>query len=269
MKSSRRNHSWISNQSAWVVGLALSCTGCLSEVPDTITAPGTVTEPDPPPARASARALFDEVEPDLLAACGGCHESGTAPFLAPPDRYGTVIAWTGIIVEDPNQSSLLTYPRAGTGHAGINLDTGDLDDTLTPRLREWLTHEAEERATPHPTTAPIPVALGSNMIALDALSAGLDGAFVKFDAEELSPTLLKIASLSLHAADGDVRVMHPLFAVIDEHDRTDPDPADSLALVDQRVEAGESAQIGPGLLILTNWGGGARLALAFEAIEPL
>jgi len=267
----RRDHSWISLRSGWLLGLALACTACWSEASYTLTATGPASGTgDPTQPNASARELFDAVEPDLLAACSGCHESGPAPFLALPDRYETIVAWSGIVVDNPNQSSLLTYPRAGTGHVGINLDTGDLDDTLTPRLREWLTREAEQRTTPHPNTEPFQVKPGYfNVIELGALGAGLEGAAVTFDAEEPSPTSLKMTNLHLHAAGNDVRVVHPLFAVIDDDDHADPDPADSLALVDQRFEAGEKGEIEPGILILTNWTSGSRLVLAFEVIEPL
>lgn len=255
------------------MGLALACsTACLANPPDTLTATGAGPgggDTTPPPA--SARELFDAVEADLLAACASCHQSDPAAFLAPPERYEALVAWPSIVVVgDPDQSVLLTYPRAGTGHLGINLDTGDLDDTLAPRLREWLEREAEERVTHHPSTEPFQVKPGFfNVIELGALGAGLEGAAVTFDAEELSPTSLKMTSLHLHAAGKDVRIVHPLFAVIDDDDQADPDPADSLSLVDQRFEAGEMGAIEPGILILTNWTSGSRLVLAFEVVEPL
>ena len=253
------------------MGLALACsTACLANPPDTLTATGAGPgggDTTPPPA--SARELFDAVEADLLTACAICHQSDPAAFLAPPERYEALVAWPSIVVGDPDQSVLLTYPRAGTGHRGINLDTGDLDDTLAPRLREWLEREAEERVTHHPSTEPFQVELGFNVIDLGALGADLEGTMVTFDARNPSPTSLKISSLQLHAGGGGVRIVHPLFAVIDAQDQADPDPADSLLQVDQRFEAGESGEVAPGILILTNWTIGSRLALAFEVIEPL
>lgn len=231
---------------------------------------GTSTGPD------LGRQMFDDLAPDLVAACGGCHDAGgiaDTPFLKEP-RYETITAWPGIITKDPTQSKLVTHPVAGGGHAGTtNLDSDSLKNTLFPKIKDWLAQEAKAiAATPDDQKGksidPFAPILGFNAVYLTPLGSGLSGMAITFNANELTPSSLELTDIEVHTtAKLGVHFVHPLFSVYPKNGNPNPDPADSFSNLDQYVDYSKSEALGPGTLILTNWVEGGKLQLSFEKIE--
>jgi mono/diheme cytochrome c family protein len=223
--------------------------------------------------------LFAALEGDLYKACGSCHDAGgiaDTPFLAGPDIYATIVSWPGLVVQDPKESKLLTYPVAGPQHTYKKLDSDLYKDTLYPAVKAWLTEEgknivttgkAEDAGKRIPPFAPI---IGFNAVYIDPLGGEYTGMALTFNAVLVGEHVLELDDLQVHptAALG-VHLVHPLFSVYPVGKEVDPDPVDSLSNIDQSFEAGKADTLGPGTLILTNWQTGAKLDLAFQTIEPL
>ena len=235
---------------------------------------GSVTTPN------QGKELFAALEGDLYKACGSCHDAGgiaDTPFLAGPDIYATIVSWPGLVVKDPKESKLLTYPVAGPQHTYKKIDSAAYKDSLYPAVQAWLAAEgknivttgaAEADAGKHiPPFAPI---IGFNAVYIDALGGEYTGMALTFNAVLLSEHVLELDDLQVHptAALG-VHVVHPLFSVYPIGKEVDPDPVDSLSNIDQTFEAGNAGTLGPGTLFLTNWQTGAKLALAFQTIESV
>jgi hypothetical protein len=224
------------------------------------------------------RELYDALDQELYDACGSCHDVGgiaDTPFLAGPDHYQSITSWPGIVVKDPAQSKLETYPVAGTQHPYAKLDKAPLSDSLFPKVKEWLAEEAKGIVTTNtpdagPTIAPFAPIMGFNAVYLDALGAELTGMAVTFTAQELDPTTLALTDIQVHpTATLGLHMVHPLFVVYPTGKEPDPDPVDSFSNVDQTFEAGQAGTLGPGTMIVTNWATGAKLSMAFEKLEGL
>lgn len=221
--------------------------------------------------------LFADLEADLVDACATCHDAGgiaDTPFLAGPDRYASISTWPGVVVKDAQESLLLTWPRKGGAHSGTNIDADDLAaEDLAGRVTAWLEEEAKGISstvpTKGPTIDPFAPILGFNAVYLDALGEEYKGMALTFNATELTGKTLELSELEVHpTADLGVHLVHPLFVVYPVGADPDPDPVDSCSNVDQTFEPGQSATLGPGVLVLTNWVQGAKLSVAFEKIEP-
>jgi mono/diheme cytochrome c family protein len=221
--------------------------------------------------------LFAALQDDLYKACGSCHDAGgiaDTPFLAGPDVYATISSWPGIVVKDPKESQLLTYPIAGPLHTYKKIDSDEYKDTLYPALEAWLTEEAKNIVTTMAADAgksipPFAPIIGFNAVYLDALGDAYTGMALTFNALQLDEHVIELDDLEVHptAALG-VHLVHPLFSVFPLGKESDPDPVDSLSNVDQVFDSGQAGALGPGTLILTNWQAGAKLAVAFQKIEP-
>ena len=219
-------------------------------------------------------AMFRAIQPEVMKACGACHEQdGTAdvPFLGDPvtndpDPYVAITSWEGIIVRDPESSVLITYPRYGQHSAGPT------DHLLEEKLLEWLAEEAralEDKTEDKPTIPPFsPVVPGMNIIYLDPLGPDFEGMAVIFKTEEHTATTLSLYELEVHTtSEHGLRFEHPLFTVYPkDSDEGEPDPIDSFSNVVQKIDAGQSAPLGPGATILVNWQHDGRLSLNFEEI---
>ncbi len=261
---------------------AAAAAGCAAEEPSTLagTPSGTSTgsgTPDAGNAPNKGQEMFAALEPDLVAACGTCHEAGgiaDTPFLAAPDRYHSVVSWPGLVTKDPSQSAFLTYAVSMSGHSGTNLDSDALADTLRPKVVAWLEEEAkgigDAVVETGPSIEPFVPKLGSiNVIYLDPLGADFVGSAIIFTASTLSDTTLELSNLQVFtSADMGVHMVHPLFVVYPKGGEADPDPVDSFSNVDQSFDVSVVGDLGPGTLILTNWQAEARLSVAFETIEP-
>ena len=217
--------------------------------------------------------LFAALEPDLVAACAGCHEPGgigDAPFLATPDRYESIMSWPDIVVREPQQSVLLTYAVTGAGHSGTNLDSAPND--LLGRVEEWLTVESKAIAdTPVEQIGvdPITPILGFNALYLDGLGKEYEGLALTFTAAKLTENSLKLDNLTVYTTSSTgVHLVHPVFAVYPKGKPADPDPVDSFSELDERYAEGTANTLGVGMLILTNWQENAKLGIGFGLIEP-
>jgi hypothetical protein len=195
--------------------------------------------------------------PQLTSTCGPCHTQGVggAPlWLGPPDAYASALAFPGIIGPNPQTSVLVTKGR----HEGPALV-----DPLLGQVVQWLT--AEAAALPGamlPQTPAFTVAAGPNDV--DCSMAGVAGTHVTFSAT-ISGDIVTLSNLAVVApAATAVHVVYPIFAIvpasgaeIDDH---------SFSNDDQTVAAGQTAPLGPGLLLLTQWSTGARMKIEFTTL---
>src|SRR5688500_2341848 len=75
-------------KSALIGASIASLIGCTGDLPDTLLGA--------PAPTSRGRALFAEIEADLVKACGSCHDAGgfaDTPFLRGPDRYKSMVSW--------------------------------------------------------------------------------------------------------------------------------------------------------------------------------
>lgn len=217
--------------------------------------------------------LFTGLEQELVDNCALCHEPGgigDAPFLAPPDRYASILAWPGIVVKNPEESLFLTYAISGSGHQGTQIDSVP---GLEDKVREWLEAEAGAISDPVeedvPHIDPVTPILGFNAIYLTPLDEELTGVAITFTAEQLTETSLKLSDIEVHTtSQTGIHIVHPVFAVYPKGKPGEADPVDSFATLDERYAETVSAPLGVGLLILTNWEKDAKLGIGFEVAEP-
>jgi mono/diheme cytochrome c family protein len=248
--------------------------------------PGCTGTPDPLPPLSSgeggsggglpggrAEAMFRELEPELISNCVACHGPGDTPFLAGNDVYKTITAWPGMITQDPAKSKLLTRPLNVAAHPGVNIDSPTLVDTLKPALEAWLEEESKAIIGPGeelgPSIPPLTPNLGFNTVYLNDFGPEFVGVAISFYADELTPNLLELRELVVHAtSDWGVHIVHPLFVVFPKGLEADPDKIDSFSGLDQYTDINEHEPLGPGVLLLTNWLPEAKLGISFEKIEP-
>lgn len=254
------------------IGVLLFCAGACDSGPLPYDLGDESSEPG-----NRGEAMFRAIQPEVIKACGSCHdEDGSAelPFLGnpvtnDPDPYVAITGWEGVIVDDPESSLLITFPRYGQHSAGPT------DPVLEKKLLEWLAEEAkaiDDNTEDKPTIPPFtPVVPGLNVVYLDPLGPDFEGMAVIFKTEELTPTSLSLSELEIHTtAERGVRFEHPLFTVYPkDEDEGDPDPIDSFSNVVQKIDAGQSAPLGPGATILINWLHDGRLSLNFEQIATI
>jgi hypothetical protein len=276
---------WLVAAGAFALGAATAAGAC-TPAPDTIdlgtggSGGGTGSGGAGGGGGATAnhgKELFAALEPELYKACGGCHDAGgiaDTPFLAGPDVYATIVSWPGLVVKDPTDSKLLTYPVAGPQHTYKKLDSDAYKDTLLPAIKAWLTEEGKNIVTTMNDDAgkyiePFAPIIGFNAVYLNALGDQYTGMALTFNAVQLDAHVLELDDLEVHptAALG-VHLVHPLFSVFPVGKMSDPDPVDSLSNVDQSFDSGQAGALGPGTLILTNWQAGGKIGVAFQSIEP-
>ncbi len=274
---------WLVAAGALALGAATAAGAC-TPAPDTIdlgtggSGGGGGTGGTGGAAQNHGKELFTALQADLYTACGSCHDAGgiaDTPFLAGPDLYATIVSWPGLVVKDPKESTLLTYPVAGPQHTYKKLDSAAYKDTLYPAIEAWLTEEAKNivisamMPDAGKSIAPFAPIIGFNAVYLDALGAEYTGMALTFNAVLLDPHVIELDDLEVHptAALG-VHLVHPLFSVFPVGKESDPDPVDSLSNVDQSFDSGQAGALGPGTLILTNWLAGAKIGVVFQKIEP-
>ncbi len=226
-----------------------------------------------------SKELFAALEGELVDACASCHDAGgvaDTPFLAGPDRYKSMVSWPGIVVKDPSESQLLTYPiSSNKEHSYKKIDSADLKGTLFPKVKAWLAEEAKGIVTTETPDAgkyiaPFTPIIGFNAVYLDALGGDYTGMALTFTAGEIGDGALALEDLEVHpTAKLGVHLVHPLFVVYPKGKKASPDPVDSFSNVDQYFEAGEADTLGPGTVVITNWAANAKLSVAFQVIEPI
>ena len=224
----------------------------------TLTVSDAGAEGEAGPGSAQGRTAFEALLPDLSTTCGGsCHAQGAggAPlWLGPPDPYVSAVAFPGIVVADPGASIVLTKGR----HEGPALQ-----DPLLTKVTQWLTIEAAALpVTSLPQTPPFTVAIGANDI--DCSAGGVPGTHITFTAA-VSGDAITLSSLDVVApAATGVHVVYPIFAIVPTTGAEMDDQ--SFSNDDQTVAAGQTAPLGPGLLILTQWSTTAHLKIEFTKL---
>jgi cytochrome c553 len=210
---------------------------------------------------SQGRQLFEAILPDLSSTCGGaCHAQGAggAPlWLGPPDPYTSAVKFPGIVVTDPAASIVVTKGR----HEGPALQ-----DPLLSQVIQWLT--AEAAALPVVTLPQTPlftVATGANDI--DCSKAGIAGLHITFDAA-IDGTIITLSNLDVVTpTTTGAQVVYPIFAILPSMGAEIDDQ--SFSNEDQTVAAGQTAPLGPGLLILTQWSAGAQMKIEFTTLTPV
>ena len=227
---------------------------------DSANTNGDATDPTKSKGSAAdAKALFDGLSADLGSKCGGaCHVDGAASapkWLAGPDAHATVIAYPGVVVENPEASILMTKaPHEGPA----------LPDTLKPRVKAWLAAEQAAKVasgTGGPaTTKDVPVANGAGSVDLPA-----PGGTITFTAT-LTGTVLSLKSLSLvapaetgiHAQGVHLQITHTDKSVVMN---------DSLGGADTTAGAGQTTTLGIGTLIAPGIAAGDTMAFVLDKLE--
>ncbi len=215
---------------------------------------------------SDAKSLFTALEPALVAKCGGpsggCHVSGTLPFLKGPDDYATIKGHPGIVVQTPLTSSILTKGA----HTGPSLND---DADLEKRVIAWLNAEALSiQSVKLAAVGPVDVAMGSNDIDLSAASTATPGVHLKFDAT-LVGTTLQLTKVRVAAPAGmTIHMVHPLFT--QSGSGKQQDPSDSFSNVDATIASGQEAPLGPGLVFFTGWkwATGDKFKIELYKLEP-
>lgn len=249
-------------------GTAIGCSGAELDAWDTDSDDPTA-QPDVHP-----RTLFDRnAKPELVKSCGSCHASaqGTVQaFLKQGMEYESITQYGGgsFLTTPAIQSLLLQKGK----HIGPALTT-----TQFAKIQGWLEAELVQRPMTGtggmksgllPTVA---VTDGEFNMSFQAMAPINDPqANVTFTIKRESSDIVRISGLKLIAGPSTgMRIKHPKFYFVSA--RTSyPDPADSLAAVDQMVPAKGSLDLQKGSLLLTNLPTGApstRLGLAFEILE--
>lgn len=280
---------WLLIASAAIAGLGGGCsgseagsaaTGALDGGLATSSASSTGGGGGSEPVGDTARDLWDAIEEDMLAECGACHQaqgSADAPFLAGPDRYGSITAWPGIVVADPQESLIITRP-ADPNHGGG--EAPSMSDDLQARALVWLAKEASELPVPDADAGPKitpskPFVMGAfNTIYFNELGDDFKFMSIAFYAEELGgtpeePSMLSLTDITVHpVGDKTIHIVHPIFTVYRPGVLPDPDPVDSFSNVDQTFNLAQAdLHLGTGAVVLTNWKKDAYLGIGFETIE--
>lgn len=207
--------------------------------------------------QAYAEKLYRELEPQLKEACGKqCHELGLfnpepPKFLQGPDSYVSVKKFPGIIVRDAFQSGLITKGA----HAGPALGA---TPAVEEKVRKWLEAEAVALTVVKlPGTDPFTVKTGANEVDISkAAQGGITNVKLKFDAS-LVGGILSLKNLKLVAPAGtDVHINAPRFVRIKPVvDPKAPETVDgSFSNVDQTLQGGTEAELGPGSVFLSGEG---------------
>lgn len=252
-----------------VVALA-ACTGTLE--PGLVVEQDDIDDTDP---AGQAQAAFEAgVAPLLDASCATCHAAGAVPgtpaFLTPnPDVRTTVLAWPSLVVlELPSESKLLRK-GAHDGRAWTGAEASV--------IQSWIDLErAAAGVTPHedddaddlevaPSTPAIPLTDGLNEV--DLAEAGLPGTTLSFRVDLLAAGIY-LTELELTAGPEGAHVVHPVFVPWVDG-APDPEHAQPLDDVDIMLEAGATAEVGTGALVLPNVPRDAGLAIEFEVAETL
>ena len=234
--------------------------------------PDANTGPDASPEALAARMAFDnEVLPLLQANCS-CHGSNAAGvgFVEPNpaenpdyDAYQTLLGWNeGELLDLPNPGNSLLLTKGQ--HTGPPWSPEDFEV-----VRNWIELEATAIGVEPPTTITTAIMTpmqGLNTIDLTPIE--LPGSTVTFLFESID-TGAYLSEIRLNAGTGGARIKHPLFVPYIDGE-AQPDPIDRFSFVELSVEEGESAYIGGGTFVMTNFPPvESELQLIFEEAERL
>jgi hypothetical protein len=216
---------------------------------------------------ANAEALFRVVQHDLLVRCGGangsCHVKGPeAPrWLADPDPYVSAKSYPGILpaTRDVGDSTILTQ----VAHAGPALKSYP---ELYDHVATWLS--AEVQPPPLPNSGALSVATGYNVVNLNTIGTGFDGARITFLASDGSAGTLSLTAMRVSApANANLKLDSPFFVILPRNGKVKAEPSVNGFQGELTVPAGTSVDLYTGKMILTRWDPAGRLKIAFQKIE--
>lgn len=211
--------------------------------------------------------LFRIVQRDLIVRCGGpngsCHVRGAiAPhWLGDPDPYLSAKKYPGILpaTRDSVDSTILTQ----VAHAGPSLKSFP---ELYDHVAAWVT--AELTPPPLPNTGAFPVAIGFNLVNLNTLGSGLDGARITFLATEASAGTLSLTAMRVQAPqNANIKLDSPFFVILPRSGKVKAQPDVNGFKGELTVPAGTSVDLYTGKMILTGWDSAGRLKIAMNKIE--
>jgi len=245
-----------------VIGFALVTCAFLACKSDGSSAPAAAadaasTDPEP---------LFRAIEADLKTTCGGpngsCHVRGTeAPhWLGDPDAYASAKKYPGILpaTRDPGDSTVLTQ----VDHEGPSLHHYP---KLYEKVGAWLS--AELPPPPLPATPKFQVVEGFNLIDLNTIGTGLEGARITFLASEPSVGTLSIEAIRVYAPqNANLTIDSPFFVVLPLNGKVKAEPSVNGYQGLLTVNAGTNAEFYTGKMILTRWDPAGQLKIAFTSV---
>ena len=235
--------------------LFLACSSA-SDAPATKAEGGVDAEP-----------LFRVVQRDLIVRCGGangsCHVKGSvAPhWLGDPDPYLSAKKYPGILPAtlDPGDSTILTQ----VAHAGPALKSFP---ELYDHVASWIT--AEMGGPPLPNTGKFSVATGLNVINLNTIGSGLDGARITFLAGDGTTGTLSLSAMRVFAPqNANIKLDSPFFVKLPRSGKVKAEPSVNGFQGELTVPAGTSVDLYTGKMILTGWDSNGQLKIAFQKIE--
>ena len=237
--------------------LFLACSSS-SDDPGSANADGGAVDAEP---------LFRIVQKDLIIRCGGangsCHVKGSvAPhWLGEPDPYLSAKKYPGIIPEtrDPGDSTILTQ----VAHAGPALTSYP---ELYDHVASWVT--AEIGAPPLPNSGAFPVATGLNVVHLNTVGTGLDGAQITFLASDGSTGTLSLTAMRITAPqNANIKLDSPFFVKLPRNGKVKAEPTVNGFQGELTVPAGTSVDLYTGTMILTGWDRNGSMKIVFKKIE--
>ena len=235
-----------------------------------------------PSTPEDARSLYSVVDPLLVSGCGTCHMGQIDDnFIEAQDedgRYQKLKEWRSFITPNAADSILLTYPMANGSHPGQdNQHPGtSIDDTagLRDALTAWLEAEAslivETVANPLGVgTDPFTPIMGLNAIYLDELAPGITGTTLTFWAEPKDfGLILRDVKVYTPYTTG-VTITQPRIVIyplgVEAESAMLNDDFNNLK---QDVPADTANPLGAGMVFLTEYEPGAKLAFHFVDLKP-
>ena len=214
-----------------------------------------------------AEPLFRVVQKDLVVRCGGangsCHVKGAvAPhWLGDPDPYVSAKKFPGIIpaTQDPGDSTILTQ----VAHSGPSLKAYP---ELFDHVASWVT--AEIGAPPLANTGAFAVATGLNVVNLNTVASGLDGAKITFLASDGATGTLSLSAMRVIAPqNANIKLESPFFVKLPRDGKVKAEPTVNGFQGELTVPAGTSVDLYTGSMILTGWDPNGALKISFKKIE--
>lgn len=217
-------------------------------------------------AGADPEPLFRAIEADLKTTCGGvnggCHIRGSnAPhWLGDPDAYLSAKKYPGILpaTREPGDSTILTQ----VDHIGPSLRHYP---KLYDKVGAWLS--AELPPPPLPATPKFQVATGFNLVNLNTLGSGLEGARLTFLATEASIGTLSITAIRIYAPqNANLQMDSPFFVILPRNGKVKAEPSVNGFQGELTVPAGTSKDFYTGNMILTRWDNTGQMKIAFNKL---
>jgi hypothetical protein len=251
----------------------------LGQLHDAGASPSADAEPaiDVGPIAADVmREFLERVAPILggtdgrSGSCGPCHAipGGIGPaFLAPdPDMLTTLLHYPGLIGASPEASRLYTRGR----HEGPELAASDAS-VVAQWIVDWNASMSMQPRRMFVSIDPFLPITGRNQVDLSLISGSLRHRSITFTSTTVGvvdPSLM-LSELTVHTATAGVHIVHPLFSIWSDGAAGVPDRFDSFSGLDVVIAPNAAAELGPGILILPHYAMGARISIAFEAVEPM